>query len=475
MKHMVLVFFISLLAIKAIGASSLPQGLREAPDPAPLRTLLIDGGGIRGIVPAVVLTDLEKRTGEKISELFPSGITGTSTGAILAAALSCSHHRNFENNKKDEWVPGPYRAEDILNLYQNNGGHIFNDAVVKISCDKISCDKKNPPCCEYQFKCIDTNCGCLADIFKAVFFCSCCCGQPSCCKESILEEQAYTNYEERGACGKCFRCIGTFNRNCCGLCGPKYTNDVLRTLLTYFFGELTLTDVVIPLQIVSYKISAEVHEPAYFTGQPGIENPVKLVDAILASSAAPTFFPLVDIEGQGIFVDGGIFENSAGLSALRFSKDCYSQRIRGLPVELVDFVLLSIGNGEVKHDDDFVKNAKNAGISFWAKEAIEVSISGAAQASHANLTQLYKMSHDSRPHYFRLQFKAKRALLAMDTTDNLAFLIAEAKKLIDDTQYKIFMGTLRKRESVIEVDSAEDHATSLTFVGSAPEAPQRMC
>jgi uncharacterized protein len=49
--------------------------------------LSIDGGGIRGIIPAMVLADIERRTGRRIAELFDL-IAGTSTGGVLALGLS---------------------------------------------------------------------------------------------------------------------------------------------------------------------------------------------------------------------------------------------------------------------------------------------------------------------------------------------------------------------------------------------------
>lgn len=43
------------------------------------RVLSIDGGGIRGIIPALVIAHLERKTGKPASELFDL-IVGTSTG-----------------------------------------------------------------------------------------------------------------------------------------------------------------------------------------------------------------------------------------------------------------------------------------------------------------------------------------------------------------------------------------------------------
>ncbi len=51
------------------------------------KILSIDGGGVRGIIPAVVLADIEQRTGKPISELFDL-VTGTSVGGMLALGLA---------------------------------------------------------------------------------------------------------------------------------------------------------------------------------------------------------------------------------------------------------------------------------------------------------------------------------------------------------------------------------------------------
>lgn len=51
------------------------------------RILTIDGGGVRGIIPAVALAALERQTGRLTRDVFDF-VAGTSTGAVLAAGLS---------------------------------------------------------------------------------------------------------------------------------------------------------------------------------------------------------------------------------------------------------------------------------------------------------------------------------------------------------------------------------------------------
>ncbi len=50
-----------------------------------MKTILaIDGGGVRGLIPAMILQEIEKRTNMPISELFDV-VAGTSTGEMVPA------------------------------------------------------------------------------------------------------------------------------------------------------------------------------------------------------------------------------------------------------------------------------------------------------------------------------------------------------------------------------------------------------
>ncbi|MGB3691468.1 MAG: patatin-like phospholipase family protein [Spirulinaceae cyanobacterium] len=80
------------------------------------KLLSIDGGGIRGIIPAKILVEIEKRTQKSIFELFDL-IAGTSTGGILALGLTAPDQK--ENGKPR------YTAEDLLNLYHQESKNIF--------------------------------------------------------------------------------------------------------------------------------------------------------------------------------------------------------------------------------------------------------------------------------------------------------------------------------------------------------------
>lgn len=80
-----------------------------------MKILSIDGGGIRGMIPAVVLAKLEQKRGKPVAEMFDL-IAGTSTGGILALALT----KPNANGKPQ------YTAEDVVRLYEREGHRIFH-------------------------------------------------------------------------------------------------------------------------------------------------------------------------------------------------------------------------------------------------------------------------------------------------------------------------------------------------------------
>jgi len=87
-----------------------------------VRILSLDGGGIRGILPGIVLSRIEKKLQNKtenpdlrLSDMFDF-IAGTSTGGILALAYLTP---NNDNRPK-------LTAQEAVNIYLNRGDEIFD-------------------------------------------------------------------------------------------------------------------------------------------------------------------------------------------------------------------------------------------------------------------------------------------------------------------------------------------------------------
>lgn len=76
--------------------------------------LSIDGGGIRGILPATLLAELEIVLRKDIASMFDL-IVGTSTGSLIAALLT-KESANFEPE---------YTGETVLRIYENDAKNIF--------------------------------------------------------------------------------------------------------------------------------------------------------------------------------------------------------------------------------------------------------------------------------------------------------------------------------------------------------------
>lgn len=78
------------------------------------RILSIDGGGLRGLVPVLILKEMERRSGRRITDMFDL-ISGTSTGGLIAAGITVS------DNGKDP----KYTLDQIEKIYTDRGKDIF--------------------------------------------------------------------------------------------------------------------------------------------------------------------------------------------------------------------------------------------------------------------------------------------------------------------------------------------------------------
>ena len=108
--------------------------------------LAIDGGGIRGLIPAVVLEKLEAWAFEYIQDKpwknkvpsYPGRdgvvafkdifdlLAGTSTGSIISAALAYPIERYADTVPKVERVP-KYFMKEVMDIYSTKGDQIFKE------------------------------------------------------------------------------------------------------------------------------------------------------------------------------------------------------------------------------------------------------------------------------------------------------------------------------------------------------------
>ncbi len=85
-------------------------------DKEPVIAIFNYGGGLRGLIPAHIMVRIEKQTGLRMSEMVDV-FTGPSTGSILNAALNLPHPDHPHRCK--------YRARHLVRFYEREGQNIF--------------------------------------------------------------------------------------------------------------------------------------------------------------------------------------------------------------------------------------------------------------------------------------------------------------------------------------------------------------
>ncbi len=81
----------------------------------PIRVLSIDGGGIRAMIPALILDHIEQRTGRAAADMFDL-VAGTSSGGIVALGMVCPD---------DDGRPR-FTAKQLAGFFKDEGSKIFS-------------------------------------------------------------------------------------------------------------------------------------------------------------------------------------------------------------------------------------------------------------------------------------------------------------------------------------------------------------
>lgn len=246
------------------------------------KLLCCDGGGIRGLMTALLIQDLDRRFGV-IGKA--DGFAGTSTGGLIALALARGQS-----------------IDALVEIYLKDGSTIFEPN------------------------------GWLADERS---------------EGPHPDEPEGVKALESGP----------------GFLSCQYRNDGLAGLAKQLLGPGTLAETD-PYVAVN---SARLWDGSSWQGATlsnAAHNPyrdVKLHDAALATSAAPTYFPPHAIPGLGFFADGGTFANNPCMTALA---DAFAgKRFASLD----DTVTLSLGTGVVPTGirPGAVSDPLDWGVTHW--------------------------------------------------------------------------------------------------------------
>jgi predicted acylesterase/phospholipase RssA len=168
-----------------------------------------------------------------------------------------------------------------------------------------------------------------------------------------------------------------------GLIGARYSPDPLRKTIAAALGAWVsrpFADIPKPLLVVA--IEERSGQPKIFRSNalaPGQGDSVTILDAALATSAAPTFFPPHHI-GKAAYVDGGLIANSPDLVLV-------SEAMRRFGSGLSDLAVLSVGTAGSPREG---RAGGDPGAAAWllSHRLIELTIDAQASLAMAQLKQL---------------------------------------------------------------------------------------
>lgn len=300
----------------------------------PYLILAIDGGGIRGIIPATVLSMVEEKVGAKCGQLFDC-MSGTSTGGILAVGLA-------KPDLKNPAMP-ENSAKDLLDLYLNRNSEIFYRP--------------------FMYK------------LKSVW----------------------------------------------GYVGPKYSNEGLKKILEEELGDMTIDKSVCDIVIPAYDLTTQnAFHFEYFKSDAATDVPFKSVDAVLSSTAAPTYFssyPVKNVEKPELvhnLIDGGIIANNPAEFVLM---EC----LRHARLEGREIYLLSVGTGMTAQESIPYRETKDWGILEYLNPLIDELFDASALLVDDHLKFL---ASRGILHFLRVNIEIPKSVAAMDNTaeENVAKL-----------------------------------------------------
>ncbi len=202
------------------------------------------------------------------------------------------------------------------------------------------------------------------------------------------------------------------------LFGAKYDNKNLRSITKAFFKDLTLKDIHEKhdgkkiFMVPSFSLNPTKDEkkrnfrPVVYNSSYIKFQDEKLADIALRTSAAPTFFPIVEKE----FIDGGVAINHPALSALSFavsenksSKKKYrhdAPMSKGLEWDVKKTKILSLGCGTSNGNfvDQKTIEKGDWGLWQWRSHIANLMIESNVQCSEYYVRQLL-----TEEYYLRLQ------------------------------------------------------------------------
>ncbi|XAR52776.1 hypothetical protein NMG60_11021029 [Bertholletia excelsa] len=354
--------------------------------------LSIDGGGIRSVISATILKELEqelqrleeeqmdKKVGMKkktrLADYFDV-IAGTSVGALLTSLLTSPSGEDGL----------PFTAEQILDFYRRQGSFIFS----------------NPPKTRRESKEVKS---------------------PR--KQTFWERLKSFSSLTVELIGQTFKAA---------LFEPLYDGKNLQHIAQNFIGETRLMDTLTNVVIPTYDIR-ELH-PIIFTTRMAKEKgwEIKLADVAVSSASAPYYFPPYQFGADGKeykLVDGGIIANNPTLLAVQEAMKLFGGESETSDFDYSNFLILSLGTGEEKLYGGH--NIGLGGIFNWIHPLVDILFRASDDTVAMNIAFILG-KQNYRHNYLRIQdYKLKPGEFNMNdaSPENVDALNELAKNLLED-------------------------------------------
>lgn len=182
---------------------------------------------------------------------------------------------------------------------------------------------------------------------------------------------------------------------------PKYDGVGKRSVLTEKLPNMSMNELTKKTIIPTYDLTRKI--PYVFSSD---RDDALIVDVADATSAAPTYFPAVDVLNRGIhrwYMDGGVVANNPTLIAL-------SEAINA-GINVKDIRILSIGTGSETTDIDGNKS-RTWGLPRWLKNGLMNIITTAPNQMSTHIAE-----NILGDRYLRINRPLPKRLQKIDNTD----------------------------------------------------------
>lgn len=284
----------------------------------------IDGGGVRGVLPAMILNELQRRCDCPLVDVT-SMFAGCSTGAMLSAGLVLPKE---ENSREPMFYP-----YDMYEFYVNESRNIFS---------------KN-----------------------------------------------YLNFYHTYDSGKLQRTLE-------------------KKLGTMYYLNDAICELVVPA--VKEKHTMKIFSSYRARTTPAHRENYSILDVLMSTTAAPTYFQPHKIAREGYFLDGGILANNP-------SQLAFDEAVQKMNIPERDINVVSLGTGFYVNEPYSCKESYS--FLYWAQNIADVMIDGQQNSVDIKMNELIG------ERYRKVQFYLDEPIKLDDHT-SVPRLVDMAKQFIVD-------------------------------------------